>query len=100
MPTATFDAATRIGMACGYTGQGVSTSNLAGRTLASLILEQRSPLLELTLAQRKLPQWEPEPLRWLGFRYTQDAFARMDEAAEQGRSRPFDTPLALFFGRH
>jgi glycine/D-amino acid oxidase-like deaminating enzyme len=100
MPTATFDAATRIGMACGYTGQGVSTSNLAGRTLASLILEQRSPLLELPLAQRKLPQWEPEPLRWLGFRYTQDAFARMDEAAEQGRSRPFDTPLAHFFGRH
>jgi glycine/D-amino acid oxidase-like deaminating enzyme len=100
MPAAAFDPATRIAMACGYTGQGVSTTNLAGRILASLILDQRSPLDQLPLAHRQLPQWEPEPLRWLGVRYTQNAMARIDQAAEQGRSRPLDAPIAHFFGRH
>lgn len=100
MPAATFDPATRIGMACGYTGQGVSTTNLAGRTLASLILEKGSPLEKLPLAQRQLPQWEPEPLRWLGVRYTQGAFARMDEAAEKSERAPLDARIAQFFGRH
>jgi len=100
MPAARFDPATCIATACGYTGQGVSTTNLAGRILASLILEKHSPLEQLPLAQRQSPQWEPEPFRWLGVRYTQSAMARIDEAAEQGRPRPLDAPLAQFFGRH
>lgn len=100
MPAASFDPANRIAMACGYTGQGVSTTNLAGRILASQILEKRTPLEKLPLAQRRLPLWEPEPLRWLGVRYTQSALARIDEAAENGRPRPLDAPIAQFFGRH
>lgn len=100
MPAASFDPSTRIAMACGYTGQGVSTTNLAGRILASLISGKRSALEALPMAQRKLPQWEPEPLRWLGVRYTQGAMARIDEAAEGGRSRPVDAPIAQYFGRH
>jgi glycine/D-amino acid oxidase-like deaminating enzyme len=100
MPAATFDPATRIAMACGYTGQGVSTTNLAGRILASLIMEKRTALETLPMAQRRSPQWEIEPLRWLGVRYTQNAFARIDEAAEAGRSRPIDASIAEFLGRH
>jgi glycine/D-amino acid oxidase-like deaminating enzyme len=100
MPATRFDPGTRIATACGYTGQGVSTTNLAGRILASLILEKHSPLENLPLAQRNLPPWEPEPLRWLGVRYTQNAMARLDRAAEHGRPSPLDAPLAHFFGRH
>lgn len=100
MPSATFDRASRVAMACGYTGQGVATTNLAGRILADLILDKASPFTALPLAQHALPNWEPEPLRWMGVRYTQDAFARMDAAAESGRARPLDAPLAAFFGRH
>jgi glycine/D-amino acid oxidase-like deaminating enzyme len=100
MPAVRFDPSTRIAMACGYTGQGVSTTNLAGRILACLILEKQSPLVQLPLAQRQSPLWEPEPLRWLGVRYTQGAMARIDEAAENGRPRPLDAPIAQFFGRH
>jgi glycine/D-amino acid oxidase-like deaminating enzyme len=37
MPAVAFDPATRIGFARGYTGQSVSTTNLAGRVLAGLI---------------------------------------------------------------
>jgi hypothetical protein len=100
MPTVRFDPASRIGMACGYTGQGVATTNLAGRVLAGLILGKQSGLEKLPLAQRNSPNWEPEPLRWLGVRYTQHAFSRIDNALESGRSRPIDASLAEFIGRH
>jgi glycine/D-amino acid oxidase-like deaminating enzyme len=100
MPTVRFDPASRIGMACGYTGQGVATTNLAGRVLAGLILGKQSGLEQLSLAQRNSPNWEPEPLRWLGVRYTQHAFSRIDNALESGRSRPIDASLAEFIGRH
>ncbi len=100
MPAADFDPKSRIAMACGYTGQGVSTTNLAGRTLASLILEKHSALDKLPLAQRRSRNWEPEPLRWLAVRYTQAALARIDAADEAGRARPLDGPIAEFLGRH
>jgi hypothetical protein len=68
--------------------------------LASLILEKRTALETLPLAQRRSPEWEPEPFRWLGVRYTQNAFARIDAAVEAGRSRPLDAPIAEYIGRH
>ena len=49
----------------GYTGQGVSTSNLAGKLLAGLITNRQTGLELLPLAQRRSPNWEVEPLRWL-----------------------------------
>ncbi len=100
MPAVAFDPATRIGMACGYTGQGVATTNLAGRVLASLIGEKRTALDTLPLAQRRSPQWEIEPFRWMGVRYTQAAFQRIDEAAEGGRPRPIDAAIAERIGKH
>jgi glycine/D-amino acid oxidase-like deaminating enzyme len=100
MPTVAFDPASKIGTARGYTGQGVATTNLAGRILASLILDKRSALEKLPLAQRRSPQWEPEPLRWLGVRYTQHAFLRIDNALETGRPRPIDAKIAELIGRH
>ena len=100
MPTVSFDRASHVAMACGYTGQGVATTNLAGRILASLILEKGSALETLPPAQRRSPNWEPEPLRWLGVRYTQNAFQRIDQAVEAGRPRPFDAPLAEYIGKH
>jgi glycine/D-amino acid oxidase-like deaminating enzyme len=100
MPTVSFDRSSRIGTARGYTGQGVSTTNLAGRLLAGLVGEKPSRLESLPLAQRRSPDWEPEPLRWLAVRYMQDAFLRVDTALESGRSRPKDFPLAEFLGQH
>lgn len=100
MPTVSFDKSSRIGTAHGYTGQGVSTTNLAGRLLAGLVGEKPTGLESLPLAQRQSPTWEPEPLRWLAVRYMQDAFLRIDTALESGRSRPMDSPLTEFLGRH
>jgi glycine/D-amino acid oxidase-like deaminating enzyme len=100
MPAVRFDASSRIGSIMGYTGQGVSTSNLCGRLLAGLITNRQTGLEKLPLAQRRSANWEMEPLRWLVVRYMQGAFLRIDEAAEAGRARPFDARLAEFLGRH
>jgi glycine/D-amino acid oxidase-like deaminating enzyme len=64
--TVGFDPATRIGWAGGYVGVGVSTSNLAGRTLADLTLGRPTDLTHLPWVNRRVRKWEPEPLRWLG----------------------------------
>ena len=60
------DPATRIGWAGGYVGDGVGTSNLAGRTLADLVLGRSTDLTVLPWVDHRSPRWEPEPLRWLG----------------------------------
>lgn len=66
--TVGFDPETRIGHAGGYVGVGVSTSNLAGRTLCDLSLNRQTELTALPWVNRPLRLWEPEPLRWLGVR--------------------------------
>ena len=60
------DPATGIGWAGGYVGDGLSTTNLAGRTLADLITGADSELTRLPWVGHRSPPWEPEPLRWLG----------------------------------
>ncbi|MHB1596482.1 MAG: NAD(P)/FAD-dependent oxidoreductase [Streptosporangiaceae bacterium] len=60
------DRATGIGWAGGYVGDGLSTTNLAGRTLADLVVGKDSELNRLPWVGHRSPDWEPEPLRWLG----------------------------------
>lgn len=58
--------ASGVAWAGGYVGDGVSTTNLAGRTLADLLLGRRTPLTRLPWVGHRSPRWEPEPWRWLG----------------------------------
>ena len=60
------DRPTGLGWAGGYVGDGVSTTNLAGRTLADLITGTDSELVHLPWVDHRSRPWEPEPLRWLG----------------------------------
>ncbi len=60
------DRATGIGWAGGYVGDGLSTTNLAGRTLAHLITGTASALPRLPWVGHQSPRWAPEPFRWLG----------------------------------
>ncbi|NUB43134.1 FAD-dependent oxidoreductase [Fertoebacter nigrum] len=64
--TVGFDPATGLGWAGGYVGVGVSTTNLAGRTLADLALRRETGLTALPWVNHRVRRWEPEPLRWLG----------------------------------
>jgi hypothetical protein len=63
--TVSLDRATGIGFAGGYVGSGLTTSNLAGRTLADLVLGIDSKLTRLPWVNRQVRRWEPEPIRWL-----------------------------------
>ena len=64
--SAGLDRITGLGWAGGYVGDGVSTTNLAGRTLADLVTGTDSELTRLPWVGHRSPDWEPEPLRWLG----------------------------------
>lgn len=61
-----YDAGTGMAHAGGYVGDGLSTTNLAGRTLADLITGTDSELVHLPWVNHRSPSWEPEPLRFLG----------------------------------
>ncbi len=65
-PSAGLDRATGIAWAGGYVGDGLSTTNLAGRTLADLIGGSSSELTALPWVNHRAPDWEPEPLRFIG----------------------------------
>jgi glycine/D-amino acid oxidase-like deaminating enzyme len=65
-PSVGFDQRSGLAWAGGYVGDGVATSNLAGRTLAHLILGHDSDLAHLAWVNHRSKSWEPEPLRWLG----------------------------------
>ncbi len=99
-PAVRFDASSKIAFAGGYTGQGVSTANLAGQMLAGMITGKSTGFENLPFANRRSPNWIPEPLRWLVVRYMQGALLRIDTAAESGNSAPIDSPIANFLARH
>ncbi|MGH9270719.1 MAG: NAD(P)/FAD-dependent oxidoreductase, partial [Ilumatobacteraceae bacterium] len=100
-----FDRSTGTGHAGGYVGDGVSTTNVAGRTLADLINGASTSLTELPWVDHRSRRWEPEPLRWLGINLTRHAATRADHA-ERGdgpqaarRARRWSRVLSRLTGR-
>ncbi|HVQ21851.1 MAG TPA: FAD-dependent oxidoreductase [Candidatus Saccharimonadia bacterium] len=100
MPSFSHDPVTGVASARGYVGHGVAITNLAARTLVDLILETPSELTELPMANHRSPNWEPEPLRVIGVRYTQQAFAGIDDTADRTGKPPRGPSLARLLGRH
>lgn len=60
------DRTTGLAWAGGYVGDGLSTTNLAGRTLRDLVLGRDTDLTALPWVGHRSQDWEREPLRWLG----------------------------------
>ena len=93
------DRSNGIALAGGYGGEGVGASNLGGRTLADLILDQRSELTQqpwVLDAQSisHLARWEPEPLRWLGYNATMQSFAHEERVLSNPHSAPWRRHMA------
>ena len=82
--TVGFDRESGIGWAGGYVGLGVSSSNLAGRTLCDLVLGHESELTQLPWVNRQVRRWEPEPLRWLGVHGMYGLYRIADAREERG----------------
>ncbi|MEV1247221.1 NAD(P)/FAD-dependent oxidoreductase [Nonomuraea sp. NPDC050022] len=76
--TVHLDHTTGLGWAGGYVGSGVTTTNLAGRTLRDLVLRRDTELTALPWVGRQVRQWEPEPLRWTGVQLIYALFRAAD----------------------
>ena len=100
MPTMSYDPSRGVATARGYTGQGVATANLSGRTLADLILRRDTGITRLPTVNHRSRPWEPEPLRWLGARYVQRGLMKVDDRAERTGEPPTGKTLAEWLGRH
>jgi len=100
IPTFSFDRAAGIASARGYTGHGVSTANLAGRVLAGLILGEQDELTSLALVNHRSPNWEPEPFRWIGVRFTQESLLRLDARTARTGKPPSGRSLAERIADH
>jgi glycine/D-amino acid oxidase-like deaminating enzyme len=95
------DGATGIGWAGGYVGDGVTTTNLAGRTLRDLILGQDSELTRLPWVDHHSRRWEVEPLRWLGANAGLAGMSVADaEERLTGRQSVIARALAPLLGGH
>jgi glycine/D-amino acid oxidase-like deaminating enzyme len=88
-PAVCFDPARRFGWAGGYFGNGVAAAHLAGQTLADLILQRDSERIHTPWVNppERDRAWEPEPLRWMGFRATRTLMEIADRAEYRGRKR-------------
>ncbi|GII65878.1 FAD-dependent oxidoreductase [Sphaerisporangium krabiense] len=99
--TVHLDHATGLGWAGGYVGSGVTTTNLAGRTLRDLVLRRDTELTALPWVGRRVRQWEPEPLRWIGVQaiYTLFRAADRHENARMSRTSAYARIAELIAGR-
>lgn len=95
--TVALDPATGLGWAGGYVGHGVTATNLAGRTLADLVLDRRTDLTGLPWVGHRSRSWEPEPLRWLGVRGLYVAYKLADR--HEARGRATTSPIARIADR-
>lgn len=96
MASVRLNPVTKIGQAGGYVGDGVGTSNLAGRTMADLILGKSSSLTSLAFVNHRSPRWEVEPLRFIAARGAMLA-ARVADVIESSTGRQsFITSLIRF----
>lgn len=80
------DASTGLGWAGGYVGTGVTATNLAGRTLADLVLKRDTDLVRLPWVGHRAKKWEIEPLRWLAVNAIYTAYGAADRMEASGRS--------------
>jgi glycine/D-amino acid oxidase-like deaminating enzyme len=91
------DRSTGIGWAGGYVGDGLSTTNLAGRTLSDLIVGKDSEITHLPWVGHQSPPWQREPLRWLGINAGLHAMSWADYSEKlTGRQ----SRVAAAFGRY
>ncbi|MGN8357237.1 NAD(P)/FAD-dependent oxidoreductase [Pseudomonas sp. SMN11] len=93
-PTVSIDRENRMAWAGNYVGDGVATSNLAGRLLRNLILGRDEAINTLPVVNHRSPSWEREPLRWLGINSGLTA-ASLSDIEERFTHRPSRTAMLL-----
>lgn len=90
--TVGLDRETGLAWGGGYVGTGVTTTNLAGRTLADLILGNDTDITHLPWVGHQVRKWEPEPLRWIATKGLYTAYGIADQTELNGRKKT--SPIA------
>jgi glycine/D-amino acid oxidase-like deaminating enzyme len=100
--TVGLDKNTGIAWGGGYVGTGVTTTNLAGRTICDLILGNDSELTSLPWVNHKVRKWEIEPLRWIATRGLYAVYGAADKQELAGRetTAPIATVANKISGKH
>ncbi len=85
-PSVNYHPGTGLAWAGGYFGNGVGAANLAGRTMADLVLGRDT---ERVVTPWVNPpdshyKWEPEPVRWLGINTRRHLMQLADQAEYTG----------------
>ena len=94
-----YDRTAGLAWAGGYVGDGVATTNLAGRTIAQLITGGEGDLTRLPWVGHRSRRWEPEPLRWLGVNAGRLLMTTADRAeARSGKPARRAKAFARFIG--
>jgi glycine/D-amino acid oxidase-like deaminating enzyme len=87
---------TGIAWGGGYVGTGVTSTNLAGRTITDLILGNNTEIAHLPWVNHRVRKWEPEPLRWMATKGLYAAYGAADRAELAGREKT--SPIAHVAG--
>jgi glycine/D-amino acid oxidase-like deaminating enzyme len=85
LPAVTTLGQGRAFVAAGYTGNGVGPSNMVGRTLASLALNEADDHTRLAFVDAKTPRVPPEPFHWIGGEAIRFAIEKNEEAEMKDR---------------
>lgn len=100
-PSVGFDRTSNMAWAGPYVGDGVATSNLAGRVLRNLILNKEDSLNRLPIVDHRSKKWEIEPFRWLGVNAGLQAATVADlEESFTGKPSKISAMLEKFIGAH
>src|SRR5262249_33123578 len=90
------DRSTGIGWAGGYVGGGGSTTKLGGPAVGGRVTAAAGESTRPPWVGHRSPEWEPEPLRWLGLNAGLQVMSLADwEEARSGRP----SRAAAFMGR-
>ena len=74
----------RLSYGLGYTGHGIGSTRVAGKILAHLALDRKSPLLELSMVRKKPFPFPPEPLRRLAVSAVTRSLRKVDAGGKPG----------------
>ena len=85
-PSVNYHPITGLAWAGGYFGNGVGAANLAGRTMADLVLGRDTEHVDTPGVNPpdSHDNWEPEPFRWLGINTRRQLMQLTDKAEYSG----------------
>ncbi len=87
-PSVIVDYESGLASAGGYTGDGVVMTHIAANALADLMVapDVATEFTTLPFVQHRSPNWEFEPLRWLGINAALAAAIAADRAENKGNT--------------